>query len=162
MHQLGTEGTKLIQAFEDLRLHAYQDGGGVWTIGWGHTGPEVQSGCVITERIADKLFELDAKTAVDAVNRLVTAEIDQNQFDALVSLVFNIGVTAFGASTILRMINAGNAEEAGKTQFKRWVKDDRQVVRGLINRRAAEEHLYFGRLDGWRQVVKITQGKDIA
>ena len=161
--QLGSEGTKLIQAFEDLRLEAYQDVGGIWTIGWGHTGKEVVKGLVISRATADLLFEADVRSAVGSVGLLLAEtplEISQNAFDALVSFVFNIGHGHFVKSTMLRLLKAGDFNGA-KGQFKRWVKVGDDVSRGLINRRAAEELLFAGDLAGWRRVVKIALGKDV-
>lgn len=160
---LGSEGTKLIQAFEDLRLEAYQDEKGIWTIGWGHTGREVVKGMVISRETADLLFEADVRSAVGSVNTLLAETplaISQSAFDALVSFVFNIGHGHFASSTMLRLLKAGDFNGA-KGQFKRWVKAGPNISRGLIHRRAAEEKLFDGDLSGWRSVVKVTLGKDV-
>src|SRR5271165_5063255 len=94
-------GLELTKRFEGLRLKAYQDDGGVWTIGYGHTGKDVKPRMTITEAKADDLLRSDVHTAVDAVSRLVTVPLTQGQFDALVDFVFNLGPTKFAGSTLL-------------------------------------------------------------
>ena len=101
----------LIKRFEGLRLKAYPDpatGGEPWTVGIGHCGPEVHQGLVIDERIADAYLVKDTVHAADAVNSLVRVDLTQNQFDALVSFVFNCGAGAFSKSTMLRKLNEGD------------------------------------------------------
>src|SRR6185437_6241595 len=100
-------GFALTKKFEGLRLTAYQDQVGVWTIGYGHTGPEVHGGLAITEDQADLLLHSDVAAAVACVNRAVTAGISQSQFDALVDFVFNLGCGRLLGSTLLRDVNAG-------------------------------------------------------
>src|ERR1700728_4930363 len=84
-------GLALTQEFEGLRLTAYQDSVGVWTIGYGHTGTDVHRGLSVTQERATELLTQDVSSAVAHVNRLVTIELTQNQFDALVDFVFNAG-----------------------------------------------------------------------
>ena len=117
--KLSKIGADLIVTREGLRLKAYQDTKGIWTIGVGHTGPEVVRGLWITRDKAYELFYKDVEWAEEAVNE-VKVPLTQNQFDALVSFVFNIGATAFAKSTMLRMLNVGDYEGAMK-QFDRWV-----------------------------------------
>lgn len=97
-----------IKEHEGLRLVAYLDSVGVWTIGYGDTGPDVVKGLTITkgqaeERLRKRLVEFEGY-----VNRAVKVKLTQNQFDALVSLVYNIGPTNFNSSTLLRKLNAGD------------------------------------------------------
>jgi lysozyme len=134
-------GLKLTKSFEGLSLSAYADQGGVWTIGYGHTGPGVHAGLTITQEQADAFLESDVAAAVTAVNRLVTSAINQNQFDALVDFAFNLGVASLSQSTLLRDVNAGNFAAAGP-QFLLWDHVHGVVVPGLLRRRQAEETLF--------------------
>lgn len=135
-------GIALIKEYEGLRLETYDDGGGIWTIGVGHTGTDVTPGLMIDEDEAIRLLKSDLATAEGCVDESVEVELSQQQFDALVSLVFNIGCRAFQASTLLRLLNAGSYEAAAK-QFQRWSKDNGRVLPGLVRRRAAETELFL-------------------
>lgn len=135
----------LIKRFEGCRLTAYPDpatGGDPWTIGVGHTGPEVHPGMTISQSIADAYLVKDAEHAADAVRRAVTVPMTQGQFDALVSLMFNIGAGAFQKSTLLRKLNAGDTLGAS-LEILRWDKANNKVMPGLTRRRAAEQSLYL-------------------
>ena len=137
------EGLALTKSFEGLRLAAYADQGGVWTIGYGHTGPDVHEGLVITEDEACLLLESDVAAAVTGVNRLVTAAIQQNHFDALSDFAFNLGVGALSHSTLLVQVNAGDFEAAAQ-QFLVWDHCNGVVNAGLLRRRQAEAALFVG------------------
>jgi len=134
-------GFALTKKFEGLRLTAYQDQVGVWTIGYGHTGREVHGGMAITEDQADVLLHSDVAGAVACVNRAVTANISQNQFDALVDFVFNLGCARLLGSTLLRHVNAGEFDLAAP-QFLLWDHAGGVVVQGLLKRRQAEMTLF--------------------
>ncbi|OQS42352.1 lysozyme [Chromobacterium haemolyticum] len=137
-------GIKLIQGFEGLSLKAYQDSVGVWTIGYGHTGPEVTLGLVITQAQADALLARDLSRFESGVTRLVQVPLNQNQFDALVCFSFNLGLGALQGSTLLRLLNAGDyAGAAG--QFPRWNKAGGKELTGLTRRRVAEQALFLGK-----------------
>ena len=144
-----SKGEALIKSFESCRLEAYQDGGGVWTIGWGHTGPDVHPGLKITQVQADALFDRDIARFEREVTSLLTATVSQNQFDALVSFAYNCGsdidadtkAEGLGDSTLLKLVNAYRFEEAVK-EFPKWCKDNGVVVRGLLRRRNAEAKLF--------------------
>jgi lysozyme len=136
-------GLALTRSFEGLRLTAYQDCAGIWTIGYGHTGPDVHSGQTITEFEAEALLRADLAAAVACVNRAVTAPITQPQFDALVDFCFNAGRGSFLGSTLLRVLNQGDATAAA-AQFGLWVHAGGQVVPGLVRRRRAEAALFSG------------------
>jgi lysozyme len=134
-------GLALTKSFEGLRLTAYQDCAGVWTIGYGHTGPGVHEGQTITEFEAEALLRTDLAAAVACVNRAVTEAITQPQFDALVDFCFNAGRGSFLGSTLLRLINAGDPS-AAVAQFGLWVHAGGAVVAGLVRRRKAEADLF--------------------
>lgn len=146
---IGERGLALIKEFEGCSLRAYQDGGGVWTIGWGHTGPEVCDGLVWTQEQADAALFADVQEAVEGVNRLVTVPLTQNEFDALVSFAFNAGTDidadtkaeGLGDSTLLRKLNESDYDGAC-AEFKKWNKDNGKIVNGLTRRRAAEARLF--------------------
>lgn len=134
-------GINLIKAFEGLRLKAYDDGVGVWTIGYGHTGPDVQPGMVITEEEAEALLRQDLDRFERAVSNALAVETKQAQFDAFVSLAFNIGSYAFQTSTALKRHNAGDLAGAAEA-ITWWNKAAGRVWPGLVRRRAAEAALY--------------------
>lgn len=135
-------GLDLTFASESMRLKAYPDTGGVWTIGVGHTGPDVYPGRVITTEEAYQLLHDDVQVSVRAVRRMVKVPLTQGQFDALVDWVFNVGVDAAASSTLIRLLNAGNYAGAA-AQFDRWNKDNGRVLAGLITRRNAEEAMFL-------------------
>jgi lysozyme len=135
------KGLALTQQFEGLRLTAYQDSVGVWTIGYGHTGADVHSGLTITQEQASAFLLQDVASAVATVNRLVTVALTQNQFDALVDFVFNAGSGSFAGSTLLRELNASKIEAAA-AQFSRWVYAGGKELPGLVKRRNAEADLF--------------------
>jgi lysozyme len=133
-------GLQLIKDAEGLRLQAYQDTGGVWTIGYGHTGSDVAKGKVVTEAQADRLLVEDVKEAEDIVSRLFPVTT-QAQFDALVSFTFNLGEGQVGPSTLRKLHNAGDYAGAA-AQFARWKFDNGVELAGLVKRRRAEAVLY--------------------
>jgi lysozyme len=133
---LSDDGLGLIQHFESLRLSAYPDSAGVWTIGWGHTG-NVQPGDTVTRAEADALLRSDVAWAETAVRNAVDVPLTQGQFDALVSFTFNVGAGAFENSTLLERLNAGDTTGA-QDQFGRWIYAGGEVLPGLVRRRAAE------------------------
>lgn len=139
---LGAAGRNLIQHFEQCRLTAYQDVKGVWTIGWGHTGPEVVSGLVWTQEQADETFFHDTQIAVLGVNRSLDVAVNQNQFDALVSFTFNVGVNNEAHSTLVQLINSGQIAAAA-AQFPLWDHSGGVEIPGLKARRLAEQALFL-------------------
>lgn len=132
-----------IKLFEGLRLNAYQDTGRVWTIGYGHAGPDVFAGLRWTKERADNALIEDAADAAGDVRRLVKVDLTQGEFDALVSFVFNLGAANFARSTLLKLLNKGDYDSAGD-QLSRWVFDDGVKLAGLETRRAAERAFFFG------------------
>lgn len=137
---IGSAGLALIKAFEGLRLTAYLCPARVWTIGYGSTGPHVRPGLTITEPEAEDLLERDLDRFEDAVDR-AAPDATTWQFDAMVSLAFNIGIGAFGKSSVLRLHKAGEFRRAAEA-FGMWVKADGRTLPGLVRRRAAEAELY--------------------
>lgn len=139
--ELGQAGLALIKEFEDLRLEAYMPTPhDVPTIGYGHTDG-VQMGDTCTEFEAEEWLREDTLWAVETVN-LVSAPLTQNQFDALVSLVFNIGKPLFLRSTLLRELNIHDFHGAAD-EFVRWNRQHGTVLRGLTRRRVAERELFL-------------------
>ena len=141
IHTYSDSGFALTRSFEGLRLTAYQDVGGVWTIGYGHTGPNVRAGLTITQAEADALLRSDVEDAVTCVNRAVNVPITQNQFDALVDFCFNCGRGSLLQSTLLRKVNIGDFAGAA-AQFALWDHAGGEVVEGLVKRRTAEAELF--------------------
>jgi GH24 family phage-related lysozyme (muramidase) len=136
----------LMHEFEGCRLQAYPDPGSAdghpWTIGFGSTGPGIAKGVVWTQKQADDRFVADlAKFAAKVRDVLAGAKTTQAQFDAMVSLSYNIGVGAFSKSTVLRKHRAGDYPGA-QAAFALWNKNDGKVMAGLTRRRAAEAALY--------------------
>lgn len=138
--QIGGRGLALIKEFEGLELKAYLCPAKVWTIGYGSTGPHVVPGMVITEGQADTLLQQDLDRFEEAVAHAAPVA-SQNQFDAMVSLAFNIGIGAFLKSSVLREHLAGNSRGAAEA-FGLWVNGGGRVLPGLQRRRAREAELY--------------------
>lgn len=118
--KLSANGATTLTLREGVRLKAYKDTKGIWTIGVGHTGPEVVQGLTWTKEKAQEVFVKDVSWAEDAVNKYVTVPLTQNQFDALVSFTFNVGEFAFKRSTLVKKLNVGDYEAAAK-EFDKWV-----------------------------------------
>lgn len=132
----------IIKKHEGLRLEAYlPTPNDVWTIGYGHTHTTKQ-GMKITAGQAESLLRKDILWVEKAVNKLVVVPLTQNQFDALSSIVFNIGEGAFSTSTLLRLLNSGDYEGAAN-QFPRWNKQKGRVLNGLTKRRQEERQLFL-------------------
>ena len=131
--------------FEGVKLKAYPDpatGGDPWTVGVGHTGPEVVEGLEITEVQALDYLRTDIETAEKCINQCVTGNLTQDQFDALCSFVFNLGCGNFRKSTLLKKINEEDDVGASE-EFKRWDKANGKVMAGLTRRRMAEMELFL-------------------
>ena len=145
---LSANGRGKIKQWEALRLVAYRDPVGIWTIGYGHTG-DVKEGDVITKPQAERLLDDDISVATRAIARYVKPaiieEMTQNQYDALVSFIFNVGAGAFQKSTLLKKLNNGDFD-AIPTELAKWnkgtVNGKRVAIPGLVNRRAVEIDLW--------------------
>ena len=140
--ETSSEGISLIQKFEGCELEAYQCSAGVWTIGYGHT-KDVVEGMTITKEQAEQMLVDELHEYENYINEYVTVALSQNQFDALVSWVYNLGPANLKASTMLKVLNSGKYEDV-PAQMKRWNKAGGKVLEGLIRRREAEACLFKG------------------
>ena len=140
---IGQKGIDLIKHFEGCELNAYKCPAGVWTIGYGHI-KGVSEGMSITQEQADQMLLDELKEYENYINELVTVNLSQNQFDALVSWVYNLGPANLSASTMLKVLNSGEYEDV-PAQMKRWNKAGGKVLEGLIRRREAEACLFVGK-----------------
>ena len=141
--ELSNNGLDFIKNYEGLRLKSYKvlPSERHYTIGYGHFGADVTFGMEITKAKADELFKKDVSRFEKAVNRLVKVDINQNQFDALVSFAYNVGEGALATSTLLQKVNKKDFEGASK-EFARWNKSGGKVLAGLTNRREKERKLF--------------------
>lgn len=143
---ISENGLSMIASFESFEPKAYYCPAGVLTIGYGHTGTNakgesLQEGDTVTPEQAKRLLYEDVLWAEDAVNEQ-RLHLTQNQFDALVSFVFNVGATAFAHSTLLKKLKSCDFEDAAD-EFLRWNKAGGKALRGLTTRREAERDLFL-------------------
>jgi lysozyme len=138
--KINKEGVDLIKRWEGLKLIAYLCPANVWTIGYGHTAT-VRKGQEITEARAEELLRMDLDKFEKGIERLITVPLNDNQFAALVSWAFNVGLGAAERSTLRRMLNAGSYHEV-PAQLRRWNKAGGVVLKGLTNRREDEVRLW--------------------
>jgi len=140
-------GIDLIHSFESLKLKAYPDPGSKngkpWTIGWGSTGLDIKEGTVWTKEQADARFAKKLAEVEASVSSAVKVPLNQDQFDALVSFTYNLGIGNLKSSTLLKMLNEGFYANAG-LQLLRWDKNDGKVMAGLTRRRKAELKMFSG------------------
>ena len=142
--KLSQRGIDLIKQFEGYSSKAYPDpatGGAPWTIGYGTT-KGVKPGMVITAQQAEKMLRDDVAKFESGVSSLITAPTTQGQFDAMVSLAYNIGLGNFGKSTLLKKHNA-RCYTCAADQFRVWNRANGKVMNGLTKRRAAEREVYM-------------------
>ena len=150
--KISFRGIDLIKRHEGLRLTSYKCPAGVWTIGYGHTG-NVEHGETITEEVAEELLRQDLLLTETQLNKL-EIDFNQNQFDALISFIFNVGWGAFRTSTLLKEIRKNinglwyyNTDgvhcNSIREQFKRWKYGGGRVLPGLVKRREDEANLYL-------------------
>jgi lysozyme len=145
---ISQEGLSLIKKFEGCELEAYRCAANVLTIGYGSI-KGVKEGDTITQEEADKLLLHEMDEYEGYINDAVTVDLNQNQFDALVSWVFNLGGGNLKSSTMLKVLNSGDYENV-PAQIKRWNKAGGKVLEGLIRRREAEALLFSGK--EWHEV----------
>ncbi len=144
--QISPHGLAKLKQWEGLKTKAYKDAGGVWTIGYGHTAtagePKPRAGMVITAAEAERILLKDLTQYEAAVESLVKVELNDNQFAALVSFVYNIPLAKFKKSTLLKKLNAGNYD-AVPNELMKWTKAGGKKIQGLVNRRRAEGYLWM-------------------
>lgn len=147
MKRLDKEGIALITHHEGVRLKAYQDSGGVWTIGYGHTGT-AKKGMVITQAQAVRLLERDIERFEDCVTSNVKVPLTQTQYNALVSFAFNRGCNGFRRSRLLELINARKYDEAADVWLTTAVTAGGKRLRGLEKRRRDEVAMFRSEDEG--------------
>lgn len=153
------KGIELIKKFEGIKTKAYLCPAGVWTIGYGHTkGVKKNDTCTMAKAI--EFLKEDLRVFECAIDDLVKVELNQNQFDALVSFVFNVGATAFKKSTMLKFINANHFPLAAG-QFDLWNKGGGVVLQGLVKRRAAEKELFLAPVSNSNNYKVIATGLNV-
>ncbi len=143
---ISENGYALIRDFEGFENKAYKDTGGVWTIGYGTIkypdGRSVKQGDTCTRAQAEQWLKSDCRWVDACLDKYVKANINQNQFDALASFVYNIGENQFRSSTLLAKLNAGDYRVAA-ANFDRWIYDNGKIITGLVTRRAREKALFM-------------------
>ncbi len=143
--KLSPQGYDLIREFEGLRTETYRDAVGVWTIGYGHTSaagePHVKPGMVITESEATEILERDVEGFADGVRHHVRVHLTDEQFSALVSFAYNVGLGNFARSSVLKAVNTRDFEAVPR-RLALWNKAGGRTLPGLIRRRAAEAALF--------------------
>jgi lysozyme len=142
---LSLDGLEFIKRHEGLKLESYRDSCGVLTIGYGHTGNVVEDQFLTPDQ-AEFFLQQDTAHAMQAVNRLVRVDLTQNQFDALVSFTFNVGVSGFGGSTVLARLNRRDYDGAADALLwwdKGTIKGKKQKLAGLTKRRRHERNLFL-------------------
>ena len=147
--EISERGLSLIKQFEGLFLKAYLCPAGIWTIGYGATfyqnGLRVKQSDVINQETANSLLKYHVSTFEKHVDSLTRDDINQNQFDALFSFCYNVGVSNFRSSTLLKKVNQNPNDPSIKLEFKKWVYADGKKMKGLEYRRQAEADLYFSK-----------------
>lgn len=146
--KISENGKSLIKKFEGCELESYQDSVGVWTIGFGHT-KGVRQGQSITKDEALSMLDEELIEYEEYVEKLVEVPLNQDQFDALVCWVYNLGPTNLATSTLLYKLNKGQYDDV-PSEIKRWNKAGGEVLKGLVRRREAEALLFLGK--DWSEV----------
>ena len=141
--KISEEGIELLKKFEGCKLEAYQDSVGVWTIGYGHT-KGVYKGMTISQDDAEEMLEEEMEEYEGYIEEYVEVPLSQNEFDALVCWVYNLGPTNLRNSTLLMVLNQSKFDEVPE-QIKRWNKAGGEVLKGLVRRGEAEALLFEGK-----------------
>jgi lysozyme len=145
--KLNQKGIDLMHQFEGCKLKAYLCPAKVWTIGWGNTyyesGRPVKEGDTITQDRADRMFLTIAEEFGVRVRSLLKTTLNENQFSALVSFTYNVGVANLKSSTLLKKVNLNKNDPTIFAEFLRWNKAGGKVLNGLTKRRQAEANLYY-------------------
>jgi lysozyme len=144
--EVNKAGRDLIKQFEGCKLKAYRCPALLWTIGYGNTfyedGTKVKEGDVITQARAEELLNNIVDAFAKQVDVLVKSNVTANNFSAIVSFAFNVGMGNFRKSTLLRKVNANPKDPSISAEFKKWVRANDRVMQGLVRRREAEAKLY--------------------
>jgi lysozyme len=144
--EVNKAGRDLIKKFEGCKLRAYKCPAGLWTISWGLTfypdGTKVKEGDVITQQQAENYFNAIVDDFAKKVDALIKSNVSENNFSALVSFTFNVGIGNFQRSTLLRKVNANPKDATIPAEFRKWVRANGEVLKGLVRRRDAEAKLY--------------------
>ena len=140
-------GLRLLAKHDGLSLKAYKCPAGVWTIGYGNTyyedGTKVKEGDLVTRQRAEELLRVIANDFAKNVDALVKPKLTMQQFDALVSFAYNVGIANFAKSTLLKKVNANPLDSTIRAEFEKWNKANGRVLKGLVTRRKEEADLYF-------------------
>jgi lysozyme len=144
--EVNKAGRDLIKKFEGCKLKAYKCPAGLWTISWGLTfypdGTKVKEGDVITQQQAEDYFNAIVDDFAKKVDALIKSNVTDNNFSALVSFAYNVGMGNFQRSTLLRKVNANPKDKTIPAEMKKWVRANGEVLKGLVRRREAEAKLY--------------------
>jgi lysozyme len=144
--EVNKAGRGLIKQFEGCKLKAYQCSAGHWTIGFGNTfyedGTKVKQGDVITQQRADELFDYILEDFINQIKPLIKSLLSDNNFSAIVSFAYNVGVNNLRRSTLLKKVNANPKDPSIRAEFMKWVRANNVVLKGLVRRREAEAKLY--------------------
>ena len=144
--EVNKAGKDLIKRFEGCKLKAYKCPAGLWTISWGLTfypdGTKVKEGDVITQQQAEDYFNAIVDDFAKKVDALIKSNVTDNNFSALVSFAYNVGMGNFQRSTLLRKVNANPKDKTILAEFKKWTRANGEVLKGLVRRREAEAKLY--------------------
>ena len=139
---------KDVESDKVAKLTAYQDTGGVWTIGFGSIynfdlNRRVRQGDTITLEQANRYLKLEADKCLNLVKQFVKVPLTKNQTIALASFIYNCGETAFKNSTLLKLINSKANRSQIESEFRKWLYDEGRFIQGLLNRRNAEIELFY-------------------
>ena len=144
--EVNKAGKDLIKRFEGCKLKAYKCPAGLWTISWGLTfspdGTKVKEGDVITQQQAEDYFNAIVDDFAKKVDALIKSNVSENNFSAIVSFAYNVGMGNFQRSTLLRKVNANPKDKTIPAEFRKWVRANGEVLKGLVRRREAEAKLY--------------------
>lgn len=132
---------ELTKESEGLKLQAYQDPGGIWTIGYGQTGKWVISGLTCTKEQAEEWLDDNYEKIIKQIQQVVKVELNDNQLGALCDFVYNLGIGQLSSSTLLNLLNQGNYAGACE-QFSKWVYQNKVKLPGLVTRREREQQLW--------------------
>ena len=139
-----SKGIDIIKKYEGCKLSAYRCPSGVLTIGYGHTD-NVRAGQHITQQEADDMLLQDILQREKQIDEVLTADLNENQYDAVISFVFNVGIGNFARSTLLKKINANPDDRSIRFEWLEWCRSGKRILEGLVRRREEEITLYFSK-----------------